>query len=220
LSRRATFGELVAVYGLLLAIVWEAGGLAGRAPAVAKGLGIAVAAIVALSWWRNGVTLYALGLAPSRWGRGWSTAIGVSLLGALALAAGGIALGSAALDASRFAWLGDYALGIVCQQLLLQGFFAPGIARLASGLGPRRRDAVAIGAAAVAFAGLHAPNPALMAGVLCAGAFWLALFHRDHNLPAVLASHFLLGSAAMASLGPGPLLHLRVGAGALELLFR
>jgi hypothetical protein len=36
----------------------------------------------------------------------------------------------------------------------------------------------------------------------------------------VLASHLLLGAAAMASLGPGPLWNLRVGRGALELMTR
>ena len=42
--------------------------------------------------------------------------------------------------------------------------------------------------------------------------------HR--NLVAVLVSHFVLGATAMAALGPGPMLKLRVGPGALELLLR
>jgi hypothetical protein len=36
----------------------------------------------------------------------------------------------------------------------------------------------------------------------------------------VLASHLPLGVTAMAALGPGPMLNLRVGRGALELLLR
>jgi hypothetical protein len=215
LSRGRTLAELALVYGLLLAIVWGAG-----PPALTSLSGVAIALIVAASWWRSGIGLAALGLAPSRWGRGWRTTLGVSLAGAAALLAAGVALGSAAFARERFDWLGDYALGIVAQQLLLQGFFAPGFARLAAGLAPTRRDAVAIAATALAFAGLHAPNFALVLGVLGPVAFWLVRFRRDRNLPAVLASHLLLGAAAMAALGPGPLLNLRVGVGALELLGR
>ena len=220
MSRARTQGELALVYGLLLGIVWDAGRLFGGTPLIAILFGVAVAAIVAASWWRNGVTLDALGLAPSRWRHGWALALGVSLLGAGLLVTTGVALGSFVLGAARFAWLADYVPGIIGQQLLLQGFFAPGIARLAADLPPARRNPVAIAVAALAFAGLHAPNPALMVGVLGASVFWLFLFHRDRNLPAVLASHFMLGAAARAALGPGPLLNLRVGAGALALLGR
>jgi membrane protease YdiL (CAAX protease family) len=77
-----------------------------------------------------------------------------------------------------------------------------------------------VAVATALFALLHAPNLPLMAGVTLAGAFWTAHFLAHRNLLAVVLSHLLLGSAAMASLGPGPLGNLRVGPGALALLVR
>ena len=57
-----------------------------------------------------------------------------------------------------------------------------------------------------------------MVGVAPAGAFWVGHFLAHRNLLAVFGSHLVLGVAAMASLGPGPMLNLRVGPGALSLL--
>jgi hypothetical protein len=208
LNRSQTAAELVAAYALLLALVWQV------APRHASALGIALAAVLVASWWRRGATLASLGLSPRTWRSGWRTMLLVSLAGVAALAAIGIALGSASLAGDRFEWLGDYALGIVGQQILLQGLYAPGFDALVRP--GRRHDAKAIAGATLAFAGLHVPNPWLVVGTLVAGAFWVVHFRRHRNLPAVLASHLLLGAAAMASLGPGPLWNLRVGAGALE----
>jgi hypothetical protein len=213
LSRSRTAAELLLVYALLAAILWRAFGQGPVAPTLCA---VAIAAIVLASWRRTGATLASLGLAPRTWRSGWASAAAVSLGGVALLGVAGIATGHASLATARFAWLGDYVLGIAGQELLLQGFFAPGFARLAAA----RPPAVAIGAAALAFAGLHAPNPGLMIGTLVAGAFWVAHFRTHRNLPAVLASHLVLGLAAMISLGPGPLWNLRVGAGALELMSR
>ena len=213
MSGSRTAAALLVVYALLAAILWRAFGTGSVAPTLC---GVAIAAIVLATWRRNGATPASLGLAPRTWRSGWASAAAASLAGSALLGVAGIATGHAAIAAARFAWLGDYAVGIAGQELLLQGFFAPGFARLAAS----RPPAVAIGAAALAFAGLHAPNPGLMIGTLVAGAFWVAHFRAHRNLPAVLASHLVLGMAAMASLGPGPLWNLRVGAGALELMSR
>ena len=215
MSRAPTAAELLAVYLLLLAMLWRVAGM-GAAPL----LGVAIAVIVLLSWRRNGATLASLGLSPRAWRAGWPSMIATTLAGVLLLAAAGIAFGSVSLAEARFSWLGDYVLGIAGQQLLLQGFFAPGFAALAATQPGDRRDAVAIGAAALAFAGLHAPNLGLMIGVGLAGAIWVAHFRAHRNLVAVLASHLALGTAAMVSLGPGPLWNQRVGEGALELMRR
>jgi len=56
---------------------------------------------------------------------------------------------------------------------------------------------------ALLFASLHAPNPGLVAGTLIAGGFWTWHFRRYHNLPAVMASHLVLGSSAMILLVRG-----------------
>jgi hypothetical protein len=220
LSRSRTAAELLVVYALLAAILWRAGRAFGAEAVVTPLCGVAIAALVLASWRRTGATFASLGLAPPAWRGGWTSAAAASLAGAASLAAAGIATGHASLAAARFSWIDDYALGIAGQQLLLQGFFAPGFARLAASRSARTRGAVAVGAAALAFAGLHAPNPGLMVGTALAGAFWVVHFRAHHNLPAVLASHLVLGLAAMASLGPGPLWNLRVGAGALDLMSR
>ena len=85
---------------------------------------------------------------------------------------------------------------------------------------PRARRVATIGFASAIFVALHTPNPALMGGVAVASAFWTWHFLVHRNLLAVLASHLVLGATAMAALGPGPMLNLRVGPGALELLGR
>jgi len=219
---RADGVELGAVFVLLLALVWRAGEWVapGAAGTLNLLLGVCAAALVLHAWRRTGVTLAALGLARDRLGAGVASAALVSLAGAAALAAAGAALGSLSFGADRFGWLADYLPGIAAQQLLLQGFFAPGIRRLAAPRAGAQRDRVTIAVATAAFVALHAPNPALMLGVALAGAFWIAHFLAHRNLLAVLGSHLVLGVAAMAALGPGPMLNLRVGPGALALLGR
>ena len=215
MSRGRAIGELAAVFALLLAILWRVGGGAGGTLA-----GVGVAGIVLLSWRSTGESAASLGLAPSCWRRGWSSALALTAIGVVLLLGAGLALGSASFGAARFAWLGDYAHGILAQQLLLQGFFARDFRALADGRAPARRDAFAIAGATACFVALHAPNPGLMIGVALAGGFWVWHFLRHRNLLAVLASHLVLGTAAMVALGPGPFWDLRVGAAALARMAR
>ena len=224
MSRTRPGLEVAAVFALLVAVVWHAGGwlpISQRAAAALDtALAVLVAAIVLVAWWRAGVGFRALGLAPSQWRSGWGSLALFTTAGAAALVAIAAALGGASLAEARIAWLLDYAPGIAAQQLLLQGFFAPRIEMLVAALPARRRRVATIGFASAAFVALHTPNPALMAGVAIAGAFWIWHFLVHRNLLAVLASHLVLGATAMAALGPGPMLNLRVGPGALELLLR
>jgi hypothetical protein len=224
LSRTRPGLEVAAVFALLVAVVWHAGEwlpISQRAAAALDtALALLVAAIVLVAWWGAGVGLRTLGLAPSQWCSGWGSLALFTTAGAAALVAIGVALGSASLAVGRIAWLLDYAPGIVAQQLLLQGFFAPRIERLVAALPERRRRVATVGLASAAFVALHTPNPALMGSVAIAGAFWTWHFLVHRNLLAVLVSHLVLGATAMAALGPGPLLNLRVGPGAFELLLR
>lgn len=214
--------ELAAVFLLLLAIVWRVGAriAPGAEGTVGTLLGVAAAAIVLLSWRRRAATLDALGMTPARFGAGLASALLVSALGGLALGIAGLALGTASFGASRFEWMAQYLPGLLAQQVLLQDFFAPGVRSLAAAQPPQRQRVTTVAVATGLFALLHAPNLPLMAGVTLAGAFWTAHFLVHRNLLAVVLSHLLLGSAAMASLGPGPLGNLRVGPGALALLAR
>ena len=216
--------EVAVVFALLIAVVWRAGEWLpipeDAAVALDTTLAVLAAAIVLLAWWRAGVGVEALGLAPSQWRNGWGSLAGFTAAAGAVLVAIGAALGSASLPFERIAWLLDYLPGIAAQQLLMQGFFAPRIEMLAVAVPEQHRPAATIFVTSAAFAALHAPNPALMAGVAIAGAFWIWHFLVHRNLLAVLTSHLVLGAIAMAALGPGPMLNLRVGPGALELLLR
>lgn len=224
MSRTRPGLEVAVVFALLIAVVWRAGEWLPipehAAAALDTTLAVLAAAIVLVAWWRAGVGPNALGLAPAQWRGGWGSLAGFTAVGGAVLAAIGAALGSASLPFERIAWLLDYLPGIAAQQLLMQGFFAPRIEMLAGAVPAQHRRAATIFVTTAAFVALHAPNPVLMAGVAIAGAFWIWHFLVHRNLLAVLASHLVLGATAMAALGPGPMLQLRVGPGALELLLR
>ena len=216
--------EIAAVFVLLLALVWRAGDWLAptdsSAGLVNGVLGALVAVIVVGSWWRDGVGLRALGLLPAEWSRGWGSMTVFVAVGCAVLAIVGAAIGTVSLANARPSWLVDYAPGITAQQLLLQGFFVPHIATLAQALPPRRQRGATIAVASLLFVALHAPNPALMIGVSAGLRILDLALPRHRNLLAVLVGHLLLGATAMAMLGPGPMLNLRVGPGALELLAR
>jgi len=216
--------DVAVVFALLVAVVWRAGAwfpIPERAAvALDATLAVLAAVIVVFAWWRAGIGVRGLGLAPSQWCGGWRPLAGFTAVGGAVLVAIGVALGSASIPFERIAWLLDYLPGIAAQQLLMQGFFAPRIEMLAVAVPARHRRAATIFVTTAAFVALHAPNPALMAGVAIGGAFWIWHFLVYRNLLAVLASHLVLGATAMAALGPGPMLNLRVGPGALELLLR
>jgi hypothetical protein len=215
---------VAAVFALLFAVVWRVGEWlpipqrAGRALDVAF---MVLAAVIVLDAWRRAHTgLSELGLAPSQWRSGWEPVAISTAVAALALVLLGAALGTASVPLTRLPWLLQYLPGLAAQQLLMQGFFTPRFEVLAGRVPEPHRRRATIAVTTAAFVALHTPNPALMAGVAIAGAFWVWHFLVHRNLPAVLASHLALGVTALAALGPGPMLNLRVGPGALELLLR
>jgi hypothetical protein len=215
---------VAAEFALLFAVVWRAGEWLPIPQRAGEALDVAfmvlAAVIVLYAWRRTHTGLGELGLAPSQWRGGWGSAAAFTAVAILGLVALGAALGTASVPISRIPWLLQYLPGLAAQQLLMQGFFAPRFETLVGRVPEPHRRAAAIAATTAAFVALHTPNPALMAGVAIAGAFWVWHFLVHRNLPAVLASHLALGITAMAALGPGPMLNLRVGPGALELLLR
>ena len=224
MSRARAGFEVAAEIALLFAVVWRAGEWLPIPQRAGEALDVAfmvlAAAIVLYAWRRTHTGFRELGLAPSQWHGGWGSAAAFTAVAILGLVALGAALGTASVPMTRIPWLFQYLPGLAAQQLLMQGFFAPRFETLVGRVAEPHRQAATIAATTVAFVALHAPNPALMAGVAIAGAFWVWHFLVHRNLLAVLASHLALGITAMAALGPGPMLNLRVGPGALELLLR
>jgi hypothetical protein len=155
-----------------------------------------------------------LGLARRHAAAGWGA---VSLFTLACLA--GLALlawiEGTTLAWDRARWVPRYVLGAAGQQVLLQVFLTRRVHE-ATGGSVRATVAWATGI----MVALHAPNPALCAAVLFATPFWVWHFLRHRNLYAVASCHAALGCAAMFFLGKGPLLNLRVGLGALDLLLR
>ncbi len=219
-SARRDALELAALALLLFAVVWRVGEGAPAAvePWLRGGLGLGIAVLVGVDLWRARADPASLGLATTRWREGWGTLLRATAAGVLGLAALGAVAGTASLEAARLEWLATYTLNLLGQQLLLQGVFTRRIYRLAHTRGAPRPERVAVLGATALFTALHAPNPALMLGVAIAALGWTAHFLHHRNLPALLLSHALLGATAMASLGPGPMLDLRVGRPAWERL--
>jgi len=215
--------QLGALTILLFGLVWRIPRLAiwesvGGAPRVGFAMAAASALLCAVRLWEARGELALLGFAPRNWSRGWPALSVATALAVCALAGAGWWLGTLSLAAARWRWLEVYTGGIVAQQILLQSIFYCGFSTVAYRLGRRDPARVASAAAALVFAALHAPNPALMVGTLIAALGWTRHFGHYRNLPALMLSHLALGIAAMVCLGPGPLLDLRVGPDAWERL--
>jgi len=198
----------------MLVLIWEPWKLvsivAGLERPLEVGTALVLVATLGFSLWRSRPGLHGLGLSPSAFGHGWAVLAAATLGGCVLLLAVGLIFGepsSALLTWSRFR---GYLLGVVGQQLALQGLL---VNRLHAWGGAR----CAIVGASVVFAVLHAPNVLLMIITFIAALFWTRHFLVHHNLPALVASQLVVGTAAMAFLGEGPLLHLRVGLAALRM---
>ena len=215
--------ELSALALLLAALVWRVPRLEiweslGGSSRVAWALGTACLALGLARLRAARHTPAPFGFAPRNWVRGWPALAAATAAAALALAALGWWLGTFSLAAARWRWLEVYAGGIAVQQILLESVFYCGFHTAANRSGCADPPRTATRAAALLFALLHAPNPALVVGTGVAALYWTRHFERFRNLPALMLSHLALGVAAMVALGPGPLLDLRVGPDAWERL--
>jgi membrane protease YdiL (CAAX protease family) len=156
---------------------------------------------------RRPPTLRQLGLQPESWSKGLrSLSLGTCAAAILLVAVGAW---NGTLFAARD--LGRWAASVwhleLLQQIMLQAFLAPRIAVL---LG---KDGVAASLlSAIMFAALHLPNLLLTLFAFIAAFGWREWFRRHPNLPAVWASHFLLGMTLIATQDPTLLRRLRVGA--------
>ena len=133
----------------------------------------------------------------------------------MAILVNAFALGSFGDSALSLSWLGDYLPLIAAQQFLLQSYTSNRLWDAGSDLTLAQRHALVIGGTSLLLALAHIPNPLLMIGTGIAALGWTWHFRRYRNLPALIVSHLILGATAMAVLGNGPLLRLRVGLVAL-----
>jgi membrane protease YdiL (CAAX protease family) len=91
------------------------------------------------------------------------------------------------------------------QQYLMLGFLNR---RLQDVLSKGRSSLIAT---ALIFAGMHAPNPALMMATFLGGVIWAWTFQRQPNLFATTLSHILLGAVLGHSLPDWLLPNMKVG---------
>jgi hypothetical protein len=163
--------------------------------------------VVGFVFVRRPPTWRQLGLQPESWSHG----LGSLILGTFAAAVLLIVVGAwngtilAARDLGR--WAASVWHLELLQQIMLQAFLAPRIAVLVGKDGPTSSLL-----SAFLFAAFHLPNPILVFFAFLAAFGWREWFRRHPNLPAVWASHFLLGFALMATQDPTLLRRLRVGA--------
>jgi len=151
-------------------------------------------------------TLSELGL---HW-RGFASSLWI-LPAAAVLAVGGILLAQAAgtfheLYKPDLAHVGGYVLWTIYQQLLLQDYFMPRLARVLN------TDA-AIAFAAVLFALAHLPNVVLTVATLLWGAVSCVLFRRCRSLVVLGITQGLLGLCFAVCVPDVYLHHMRVGLG-------
>ena len=168
----------------------------------------ALSAAIAILWLsiRSSYTVRELGILPRV--QGWTVMIGLGALLAIAVAASG-AFMTPVLGASHpvpmdRAW--QYAIWAVVQEFILQSFF---YLRLKSVLGHRSGALLA----ALLFAAVHIPSPALTVLSFLGGLLFCELFHRYKNLLPIGLVHAGLGLTIAASLPDSVLHHMRVGIG-------
>lgn len=216
---RLALAEVSLFTAALLVLNWDAWRFR---PALEDAVRLGAAAVALLTliaaFLRRRPTHAGSGFSRASLGRGWREVALFTIGGVALLAVLGVVWGEPSLALVRGGWLRNYVLGVIGQQLVLQLFINDRFYRVVAGFSSAARGRFAAIASALLFAGLHAPNPWLMVVTLPAAWGWTTHFRRHFNLPALMASQFALGSAAMVLLGEGPLLHLRVGWGAMRMM--
>jgi hypothetical protein len=168
---------------------------------------VATALVAGFVFLRRPPTWRQLGLQPETWMEGLrSLSLGTCAAAILLVVVGAW---NGTLFAARD--LGRWAASVwhleLLQQIMLQAFLAPRIAVLVE-----RDGLTASLLSALAFAALHLPNLLLTPFAFIAAFGWCEWFRRHPNLPAVWASHFVLGFVLIATQDPTLLRRLRVGA--------
>lgn len=207
MSKSRAVLEVVLVTVLILAAIWLAPLCGDRVLAKRLGYVLAFGAFVVAmgSNVMHGDGLRDIGVRVDNFLRalGWVAIPTVVLVGVLLVI--GYEMESLHFGRKVFRLRVERFLWPLIQQYLLQGFLNR---RLQDVCGAGRRSTVI---AAAVFAGLHAPNPALVLATFGAGCFWARIFQREPNLWAVALSHVVVAFVFGRTLPEWVLPNMRVG---------
>jgi len=195
--------ELILGYGIILAAIWTPEAAQRVLSPIA--LVVTLAVVLARRPSRDELGFGPRGLLPSLW----------ILPAAIVFAAWSVLLAKHLgtlhpLYHPDVAHVAGYILWTLYQQFLVNDYFLPRLARV---LG---RDALAVPATAVLFAGAHVPSPWLILATLVWGVISCVLFRRYRNLWALGLAQGLLGLCFAACVPDALHHHLRVGLGYLR----
>lgn len=208
-SRRRDLFELIAIFLLIMAVIWTPRPWQWPLWIVTA---VSIITVSAISF--DGLRpmgLCAANLLRSLWGVG--VAAGIAMLAVL-LAGRLHTLHMPDTPGEFLRHYGIYALWAAIQQMILQCFFLRRSLRLL----PNATAAAAL--AAGLFAVAHLPNPLLTIVTLVLGLVSCLFFLRYRNLWSLAAAHAILG-ICIAITVPGPLDHnMRVGIGYLTYIDR
>ena len=204
-SRTRDFFEIVAAYGLILAVIWTPN------PLQRVLYWTAFTSIVVLTLLRR-ENLNTLGLGM----RGFASSLWIV---ALALALSAIAVWAASQlrtlhslfgQASIFAHVWGYFVWAVMQQFLLQSYFLARCLRFTSSRW------MAVISVALLFALAHIPNPILIVATFALGVCSCLLFLRYRNVYTLGIAHGILGVCLAITVPDHFHHHMRVGWGYLR----
>jgi membrane protease YdiL (CAAX protease family) len=200
--------EIAVVFGLIFATIWIAPRLSQDDATARKiGYAMAVAAFVvaaASTIYRND-RLPDVGLRLDNFLAALRLVAIPTLVIAGVILAIGVGYGSLHSTKRLLAWRLSRFLWPFLQQYAMQGF----LNRRTQDIFGKGRASVLLTAAI--FAGIHAPNPALMIATFLAGGMWAWAFQRQPNLFALTISHMILSTVLGHSLPAWLLPNMKIG---------
>lgn len=204
-SRARNIFEIVAAYGLILAVIWTPG------PLQRVLYWAAIATVLVTTLLRrenlNALGLGIRGFASSLWIAGLAAVLAaVTVWGASLMQTLHPLFGQEPLLAH--AW--GYFVWALMQQFLLQAYFLPRFLRLTSSRW------LAVAAVALLFAVAHIPNPILTIAAFAWGGCSSLLFLRYRNLYTLGIAHGILGICFAVTVPDHFHHHMRVGLGYLR----
>jgi len=201
-SARRAAGEVVAIVGLVLLIIWVIKPL--EIPTLDLSLRVLVAGLMVASGRIHGDSRQRLGLRLDNFGKALMHVLPVSLLAAAVCVAIGVVASSIHPLRHPVPELLSYLAWASAQQYALQAV----VLQRLQDAGLRGRAPLT---AALLFSLVHAPNPGLMVLTFLGGWFWSSIFARHPNLPAVTLSHAVLAVVAASTLPPSVIEGYQIG---------